>query len=80
MNGSLKLSSISLNDCLTNEWGQLKWAKHGNFAATSRDIHLTEGGKVLVATLNDGQGGWSTQRVRLDERISNNDGELIYLD
>ncbi|GAM85348.1 hypothetical protein ANO11243_033550 [Dothideomycetidae sp. 11243] len=79
VDGTEKLSSVSLNACLTNEWGQLKWARGGNFGASSRDVHLVDGGMVLQATLGDGNGGWQTRRIRLDEKISNNDGELVFL-
>jgi hypothetical protein len=34
----------------------------------------------LKIELGTGGGGWRWDRIRLDERISNNDGELIFLD
>lgn len=80
VDGRSKLSVIRLNECLTNDWGHLRWAKHGNFVASAKDIRLTDGGHVLVAKLGDGSGGWKKQRIYLDERITNDNGELRFLE
>ena len=77
--GEHKLTSISLNDCLTNSHGKFAWYRRGNFAASARNVRLVENGRVLEAELNNGGGGWARDHIRLDERISNNDGELIFL-
>ncbi|PYI26283.1 CNVH-domain-containing protein [Aspergillus indologenus CBS 114.80] len=71
---------LPLNDVLTNSWGQFQWARHGNFAASASNVHLEDGGRVLVADLGDGNGGWKRSWVRLDERISNQNGRLVFLD
>jgi hypothetical protein len=77
--GEHKLSSISLNQCLTNSHGHFGWFKGGNFGASARNVRLIEGGRVLEAELGTGGGGWNWDRIRLDERISNNDGDLVFL-
>ncbi|KIV81517.1 hypothetical protein PV11_03694 [Exophiala sideris] len=80
VHGNHKLSSISLNNCLANEHGHFIWARGGNFGASSRDVRLCEDGKVLEAELGTGDGRWNRTSIRLDERVSNNDGKLILLD
>lgn len=75
--GKEKLSSIDLNDCLTNEWGHFRWARGGNAFASVKNAHLIDGGRVLEADLADGRGGWNRSRIVLDERIGNEDGELV---
>jgi len=72
-------SAIDLNNCLTNSWGKLEWARDGNFAASARGIRLVDGGKVLEAELNDGNGEWRQSHVWLNERITNNNGCLEML-
>jgi hypothetical protein len=79
VHGERKLSSISLNQCLTNSGGHFAWYRGGNFGASARNVRLIENGKVLEAELGTGGGGWNRDHIRLDERISNNDGELIFL-
>ena len=78
--GKEKLSSIKLNDYLANEWGRFKWAKGGNAFASARNVRLSANGRVLEAELGDGRGGWSSSRLVLDERIGNDDGELVFRD
>lgn len=77
--GKEKLSSISLNNHMMNEHGQLRWAKGGNAFASARNVRLSENGRVLEADLGDGRGGWSRSRIVLDERIGNEDGELVFV-
>lgn len=58
VDGHAKLSSLSLNEVLGNDWGHFKWVgRGGNFGASARDVRLVQGGKVLQAELNDGAGG-----------------------
>ncbi|RDW92875.1 putative glutamine-serine-proline rich protein [Aspergillus mulundensis] len=80
VSGRLNASRLPLNSVLTNEFGRFKWKSGGNFGASARNARLTEGGRVLEAELADGRGGWSRDWVRLDERISNRDGVLVFLD
>ncbi|RAH64005.1 putative glutamine-serine-proline rich protein [Aspergillus aculeatinus CBS 121060] len=80
VDGRQHRSVIPLNDVLTNSWGEFKWARHGNFAASASNVHLEDGGRVLVADLGDGNGGWKRSWIRLDERISNQNGRLVFLD
>lgn len=80
VHGHGRLSSLTLNDCLTNEWGHFKWSREGNFAGSARNIRLADGGRVLEAELNNGGGGWSHAFVRLDERITNDNGNLRFVE
>jgi len=80
VHGQHKLSSLSLNNCLSNQHGHFAWGRGGNFAASARNVRLVENGKVLEAELGTGSGGWNKDYIRLDERISNNDGDLVFLD
>ncbi|KAL3490963.1 CVNH domain-containing protein [Aspergillus germanicus] len=73
-------SRLPLSSVLTNEFGHFKWRRNGNFGASARNARLTEGGRVLEAELADGRGGWRRDWIRLDERISNDDGHLVFLD
>lgn len=77
INGDHRESWLDLNDCLTNIDGSLRWARGGNFHASARHIRLVDGGRELEAELGDGRGGWVRNRVRLDERITNDDGRLM---
>jgi len=81
VDGHAKLSSLSLNEVLGNDWGHFKWVgRGGNFGASARDVRLVEGGRVLQAELNDGAGGWRSAEVLLDERVGNQNGELVYIE
>jgi hypothetical protein len=78
--GQHKLTSLSLNSCLSNQHGHFAWGRGGNFGASSRNVRLIENGRVLEAELGTGDGRWNLDHIRLDERVSNNDGELIFLE
>ncbi|KAI4147359.1 MAG: hypothetical protein LQ340_005594 [Diploschistes diacapsis] len=80
VHGGRKLTSVNLNDCLGNEWGSFRWSKGGNFAASARNVRLVDGGRVLEAELAAGDGSYKQAHVFLDERITNEDGELRFLD
>ncbi|TQB68529.1 hypothetical protein MPDQ_003252 [Monascus purpureus] len=79
ISGHARQSSIDLNDVLENVWGKFSWKRGGNFFQSARNVRLRKGGRVLEAELGNGQGGSNRARVRLDERISNQDGFLVYL-
>lgn len=80
VNGSERLSSISLNNVLTNDNGHFRWVKEdGNFAASAREVHLSQPGQgplELRAELRTADGRWQRASVRLDEEIENHDGDL----
>jgi hypothetical protein len=80
VSGELHRSSLSLNSVLSNHFGSFVWASGGNFGASARNVHLAEGGRVLDAELADGNGHWKRAWVRLDERITNQNGHLVFLD
>ena len=79
MSGHQVRSQINLNDVLTNNYGTLKWARGGNFAASARNIVLKENGRVLECELRDGNGNWKRSWIRLDEGVENSDGRLQYV-
>ncbi|KAH8680668.1 CVNH domain-containing protein [Xylariales sp. PMI_506] len=76
IDGQRKLSSISLNRLLTNDDGHLRWAREGNFAASSRNVQLTRGGRFLEAELQAIDGSWRYNEICLDEMITNSNGNL----
>ncbi|KAL4745105.1 CVNH domain-containing protein [Aspergillus terricola var. indicus] len=80
VSGHFNASRLPLNRVLMNEFGHFNWKSAGNFGASAKNARLTEGGRVLEAELADGRGGWKRDWVRLDERISNRDGVLMFLD
>lgn len=80
MYGGHRLSSINLNQHLTNEFGTMKWQRDGNFGGSARNVRLADNGRVLEAELADGGGGWRYAFIHLDERITNENGELKYID
>jgi hypothetical protein len=77
VDGSQRLTSISLNDCLTNSDGHLRWARGGGFGASARNVRLVDGGRTLEAELRNCAGRWVWDRIALDEKIGNNDGDLV---
>lgn len=77
IDGSRKLSSISLNRCLTNSDGHFQWSREGNFGSSARNVRLTDGGRVLEAELANCGGHWVWARIALDEKIGNKNGELV---
>ncbi|KAL4882241.1 CVNH domain-containing protein [Aspergillus karnatakaensis] len=80
VNGHRRESRLPLSSVLTNEFGHFKWKRNGNFGASAKNARLIEGGRVLEAELANGNGGWRRDWVRLDERIENRDGVLVFLD
>lgn len=81
VDGHAKLSSLSLNEILGNDWGHFKWVgRGGNFGASARDVRLMDGGRILQAELNDGAGKWRSAEIRLDERVGNQNGDLVYVE
>lgn len=77
VNGHPKLSSISLNRVLSNDNGHFKWVHDGgNFAGSARNVQLLDGGKTLEAELCRCDGTWVRDRIHLDEKITNDDGDL----
>jgi tetratricopeptide (TPR) repeat protein len=76
---SLARSTLSLNNILENVYGHFRWGGRGKFIATARNLGLKGNGRLLVADLGDGRGGWNHSTIRLDEGIGNSDGELIFM-
>jgi hypothetical protein len=79
IDGNHKLSSVSLNSCLTNNNGHFGWAKGGNFGGSARNVRLVDGGKFLEAELRTMDGHWKHDRIWLDEKITNDNGNLQML-
>lgn len=78
LNGQQKLTSISLNQLLSNMNGHFQWAgaEAGNFGASARNVRLVDDGRFLEAELRAMDGNWRQDRVHLDARIMNVDGDL----
>ncbi|PLB34775.1 putative glutamine-serine-proline rich protein [Aspergillus candidus] len=79
LSGANRRSRISLDTVLSNTWGEFTWHRQGNFSSSARHVRLADGGRVLEAELSDGRGGWKQAWVRLDERITNRDGKLSFV-
>ncbi|KAI4728881.1 CNVH-domain-containing protein [Aureobasidium sp. EXF-10728] len=80
--GSEHESYLHLNDILGNRDGRFVWERNGNFTGSVKEgkIWLAEGGRALCAVLGDGRGGWNEHaNIELDEKISNESGQLVYL-
>lgn len=71
-------SSINLNDCLTNRNASLKWQAGGNFKASARNARLVDG-QYLEVDVKNVKGQWRHDKICLSERISNQNGKLIFL-
>ncbi|KAF2666669.1 CNVH-domain-containing protein [Microthyrium microscopicum] len=77
VDGSMRMSAISLNKVVGNDNGRFNWVREGgNFGASARNVRLVENGRILEGELRDVEGRWVWSRLWLDERIGNNDGEL----
>ncbi|KAK7927479.1 hypothetical protein PG985_004477 [Apiospora marii] len=79
LSGQQKLTSISLNQLLRNSDGHFQWVGSedtGNFGATARNVRLVDDGRFLEAELRAMDGAWRWDRVHLDEKIMNIDGDL----
>ncbi|KAL6797432.1 Cyanovirin-N [Trichoderma sp. SZMC 28013] len=69
-------SRIDLNDFIGNEDGWFMW-DGVNFAESANDIRLE--GSLLTAELPMRDGGYrERQGIELNDRISNNDGQLVF--
>jgi hypothetical protein len=80
IDGSKKLSSISLNQVLTNEDGHFRWVpSNGGFGGSARNVNLVDGGRFLEAELRACDGRWVHDRICLDERIENSNGDLKFI-
>jgi hypothetical protein len=80
--GSEHESYLHLNDILGNRDGRFVWSRNGNFTGSVKEgkIWLAEGGRALCAVLGDGRGGWNEHaQIELDEKISNENGQLVFL-
>lgn len=82
--GEWKASRLDLDGCFVNTWGKVTWAKGGGFVASCRNLRLRGdggdgGGNSTVLEVEAGDGrNWQTNVVRLEERIGNVGGELVF--
>lgn len=80
VHGRFRLSSISLNTIISNADGRFGWVQGGgNFAASARNVRLVEGGRALEGELCGRDGHWRHDRIWLDEKIENSNGDLRVL-
>jgi ankyrin repeat protein len=70
-------SKLDLKDCLTNEWGKIRWAKAGNFVMSCRNIVLLNS-TVMEAEASDVI-NWHRNVARLEERVCVVDGHLTFI-
>lgn len=78
VDGVSRLSFISLNNCLTNSDGHIRWHQDGNFGGSARNGRLVDCGRTLEAELRNCGGNWVWDRIALDERVENNNGNLEF--
>jgi hypothetical protein len=81
VDGSEHETYLHLNDILGNHDGRFVWGS-SNFMGSVKEgkVWLAEGGRALCAVLGDGRGGYNEHaQIELDERITNNGGELQFL-
>ncbi|KAL7944069.1 Cyanovirin-N [Trichoderma barbatum] len=74
--GNWRDSEIDLNDFIGNEDGWFMW-DGVNFSDSAQDIRLE--GTLLTAELPMRDGGYrERQGIQLDDRVSNNNGHLVF--
>ena len=74
--GSYNVSTLDLNDWITNIDGTLRWAEDGKFYDTSKGTSLTDG-VTLKAKCKNVDGSYVSSTLNLDEKIANVDGKLV---
>lgn len=80
MDGTYNESKITLDDYIGNDNGNLVWGGE-NFSDTCRKIILNYDKKELMCDAKRNNGTWNQNTsINLDNRIANNDGDLVYLD
>ncbi|KAJ5947968.1 hypothetical protein N7466_000983 [Penicillium verhagenii] len=79
--GEEKDAEINLNEIIGNDNGHFSWGGE-NFRDSASGVELSiegEGIPVLRAVLTDLEGMEIEANVNLAERISNNNGELVFV-
>lgn len=69
-------SVINLDNYVTNNDGNLQWKRGGGFSKTVSDCYLR--GPVIHCSTRTIRGGWRSSELNLNERIANNNGNLVY--
>ena len=74
-------TAIDLNDSITNSFGGLLWQDDGGFGGSVRNSRLRDSNNVTVlqCEANDGKGSWKNVAINLDDRITNDNGQLSVL-
>lgn len=80
---------MDLDACFVNSWGKVTWARGGGFVASCRGVGLVrdggfdgeaEGRNSTVMEVEAGDGrSWQRNLIRLEERIGNVGGELVFV-
>ena len=76
IDGSWNDSKINLNHHVGNDNGHLVWGGE-NFSLSSQNITVHDGHK-LKAECRRIDGSWNWSEINLDERIGNNNGDLVH--
>ena len=82
--GSIRRSTIRLNDYIANDDGRLHWRRDGGFKASCGNVRLKggiplEGAPILTAGCMTRGGLITHPTIDLDEGIANVDGKLVYV-
>ncbi|KAL9108396.1 MAG: hypothetical protein Q9227_006857 [Pyrenula ochraceoflavens] len=82
LDGRYYWSIFPLNEFIGNNDGRFEWTSEGDgdFLASAKHVKLIDDGKGLKAELYGLDGRWHTSKICLNERITNENGELGILD
>jgi hypothetical protein len=80
VSGRPSRTGIDLNEYITNDNGNLRWQRNGNFILSSRNCEVSRfrGDTILRCDTQRRNGSWASSSLNLDERIANINGTLRY--
>ncbi|KAL0261340.1 hypothetical protein SLS55_002770 [Diplodia seriata] len=81
--GRFQESRLDLDNIITNRNGEFAWVHRGetgNFSGTAERWEIVDSGNVMVADLRKVDGSTHRRRFVLSEKITNEGGQLKYLD
>lgn len=81
--GHWQESRLNLDERITNSNGEFKWVRpgeKGNFSGSAERWEIVDSGNVFVADLKMVNGQMHRRRIVLSEHITNQNGNLRYID
>ncbi|KAF6787595.1 hypothetical protein CMUS01_16444 [Colletotrichum musicola] len=73
--GQWVLSSFDVGTCFRNDQCWLRWQRNGGAFQSCRNARIVDG-FTLAADCRAGDGAWCANRVNLNERIHNRNGNM----